>query len=57
MWNENTSHGNVWNFGQGSPTAADVTMLTQYILYRFRTSPRCCDLRWTFCAVALPEPA
>ena len=38
VWNENTSHGYIWNFGQGSPTAADVTLLTQYILTTYPAS-------------------
>ena len=40
VWNENTSHGNMWSFaaGQGSPIAADVTMLTQYLLTNYPAS-------------------
>lgn len=40
VWNENTTHGNMWSFaaGQGSPTAADVTMLTQYLLTNYPAS-------------------
>jgi hypothetical protein len=37
-WNENTSHGQFWNFGQGSPTAADVTLLTNYLLTTYPAS-------------------
>lgn len=37
-WNENTSHGVIWNFGQGSPTAADVNLFAQYILQKYPAS-------------------
>ncbi|BEP13922.1 hypothetical protein acdb102_22330 [Acidothermaceae bacterium B102] len=37
-WNEEDSHGGLLNFGQGSPIAADVNLLTNYLLARYPAS-------------------